>query len=58
VQLLDRWLTGLTGYPIEHSLGVAAALASLASVACVAIAVTAVPGYLAANVPADAAFQD
>ena len=58
VQLFDRWLTGLTGYPIERSLGIAAALASLAPVALVAIAVTAVPGFLAANVRVDAAFQE
>ena len=58
VPLLDRWLTSLTGFPVVHSTGIGAVLTSLAVVTLAALALTILPGYRAANVPAEAAFQD
>jgi putative ABC transport system permease protein len=43
-----------TGFPVVFSFGVLLALVSLASVTAVAVAITAVPGYLLARVPASA----
>ncbi len=57
-QLLDRTLHIVTGFPVDNSIGVRVAAVSLAVVTGVATAVAMLPGYLAARVPADAAFQD
>ncbi len=57
-QLLDRWLRAATGFPVAQSIGVAVAAACLAIVTVVALAIAMLPGYLAARVPTDVAFQD
>lgn len=57
-QLLDRWLHAATGFPVLDSIGVSVALASLSIVTSVALVIAMVPGYLAARVPTDVAFQD
>jgi len=57
-QLLDRALNTVTGFPVDYSLSVLVALLSLALVTAVALGTAMLPGYLAARVPADAAFQD
>jgi putative ABC transport system permease protein len=57
-QLLDRALGTVTGFPVSYSFDVLVAMASLGSVTVVAVGIATVPGYLAARVPADVAFQD
>jgi hypothetical protein len=57
-QLLDRALNMATGFPVDHTVEILAALTSLAVVFAVACAVATVPGYLAARVPVDVAFRD
>jgi putative ABC transport system permease protein len=57
-QLLDRWLRTATGFPVVDSIGVPVALTSFALVTAVALAIAMLPGYLAARVPTDVAFQD
>jgi putative ABC transport system permease protein len=57
-QLLDRALNTVTGFPIDYSVGVLVAVTSGAMVCAVALGIALLPGYLAARVPADAAFQD
>ncbi len=57
-QLLDRALNAVTGFPVSYSFDVLVAMASLAAVTVIALAIATVPGYLAARVPADVAFQD
>jgi putative ABC transport system permease protein len=56
-QLLDRALKTVTGFPVEYSVGVTGALASLALVTVITLVIAAVPGGLAARVPASAAFE-
>lgn len=57
-QLLDRALGSVTGFPVDTSLGFGVALGSLALVGAVASAIVLLPGYMAARVPVEAAFQD
>jgi putative ABC transport system permease protein len=57
-QLLDRALAQVINYPVVASLGLAPALASLGLVTAAAVAILALPGYLAARVPAAVALQD
>jgi putative ABC transport system permease protein len=57
-QLIDRWLRTMTGFPVAESLGLVVALVCLTIVTLVALAVAMLPGYLAARVPTDVAFQD
>jgi putative ABC transport system permease protein len=57
-QLLDRALASVTGFPVDASLGFGVALGSLAVVGSVASAIVLLPGYVAARVPVEAAFQD
>jgi len=57
-QLLDRALGAVTGFPVATSIGAGVALVSFALVGAVAFAFVLVPGYMAARVPAEAAFQD
>lgn len=57
-QLLDRALNHVTGFPVDQSLGVPIALTSFGVVVLLALAIATLPGYLAARVPAGAAFQD
>jgi putative ABC transport system permease protein len=57
-QLLDRTLHSVTGFPVDHAIGVRVAAVSLSVVIAVATSIAMLPGYLAARVPADAAFQD
>jgi putative ABC transport system permease protein len=56
-QLLDRALNAVTGFPVDYSVGVAAALGSLGLVTVIALAIAAVPGWYAARVPANVAFD-
>ncbi len=57
-QLLDRALAHVINYPVVASLGLGLALVSLALVSAAAVAILAIPGYLAARVPAALALQD
>ncbi len=57
-QLLDRWLRAATGFPVAQSFGVAVAAGCLLIVTVVALLIAMVPGYLAARVPTEIAFQD
>jgi putative ABC transport system permease protein len=57
-QLLDRALASIINYPVVHSVAVPTALGSLALVTAAAVAILALPGYLAARVPASLALQD
>jgi putative ABC transport system permease protein len=57
-QLLGRALNTVTGFPVAHSIGATVALGSLAVVTLVAGVIAALPGYLAARIPAEAAFRD
>lgn len=57
-QLADRALAGVIDFPVVYSVGALNALWSLALVAAAALAIVAVPGYLAASVPAALALQD
>jgi putative ABC transport system permease protein len=57
-QLLDRALASVINFPVVHSVAVSAALLSLGIVTATAMAITAVPGYLAAGVPPALALQD
>jgi len=57
-QLLDRWLRTATGFPVAQSVGLLVAAGCLAIVTVVAMAIAMLPGYLAARVPTDLAFQD
>lgn len=56
-QLLDRALKTVTGFPVDYSVGLTGALASLALVTAITLVIAAVPGALAARVPAAAAFE-
>jgi putative ABC transport system permease protein len=57
-QLLDRALASVTGFPVDMSLGFGVALGSFALVGAAASAIVLLPGYMAARVPVEAAFQD
>jgi putative ABC transport system permease protein len=57
-RLLDRWLTNVTGFPVNETLALPVAFLSLAVVAGVALAVAAVPGWFAARVPTTVAFHE
>jgi len=57
-QLLDRALGSVTGFPVDASLNITVALASLALVSAMASAIVLLPGYVAARVSVEAAFQD
>jgi putative ABC transport system permease protein len=57
-QLLGRALNTVTGFPVAHSIGAGVALLSLAIVTVVAALIAAVPGYLAARIPTEAAFRE
>jgi putative ABC transport system permease protein len=57
-QLLDRALVAIVNYPVVHTIALGTALASLAIVTAAAVAMLAVPGYLAARVPAALALGD
>ncbi len=57
-QLLDRALAHVINYPVVSSIGLAPALASVGLVTAAAVAILALPGRLAARVPASLALQD
>jgi putative ABC transport system permease protein len=57
-QLADRALSDVVNFPVVYSLPALTALRSLALVIASAAAILAVPGYLAAAVPASLALQD
>jgi putative ABC transport system permease protein len=57
-QLADRALAGVVNFPVVYSLPALAALSSLVLVVLTALAILALPGYLAASVPAALALQD
>jgi len=57
-QLLDRALAATINYPVVRSVAIPTALTSLALVTAAASAVLAIPGYLAARVPASLALGD
>jgi putative ABC transport system permease protein len=57
-QLADRVLADAVNFPVVYSVTVLTALKSLALVTATALAILAIPGYLAASVPAALALQD
>jgi putative ABC transport system permease protein len=57
-QLADRALAQTINFPVTQSFTPLTALSSLALVVAVALAILAIPGYLAASVPAALALQD
>jgi putative ABC transport system permease protein len=57
-QLLDRALAHVVNYPVVHSVAIVPALGSLALVTATAVLIVAMPGWLAARVPAALALQD
>jgi putative ABC transport system permease protein len=57
-QLADRALANVVNFPVVYTLPALTALRSLALVIASAVAILAVPGYLAASVPASLALQD
>jgi putative ABC transport system permease protein len=57
-QLADRALTHVINFPVRYSITATAALTSVSLVAAAALAILAIPGYLAASVPASLALQD
>jgi putative ABC transport system permease protein len=57
-QLADRALAHAIGFPVVHSVTALAGLESLALVTATALAILAIPGYIAACVPAALALQD
>jgi putative ABC transport system permease protein len=57
-QLADRALAQTIGFPVVYSITALTALSSLALVTATALAILAIPGYLAASVPASLALQD
>jgi putative ABC transport system permease protein len=57
-QLADRALTNAIDFPVVHSITALTGLESLALVTATALAILAIPGYLAACVPAALALQD
>jgi putative ABC transport system permease protein len=57
-QLADRALANAIGFPVDYSVIAPAGLASIALVIVTALAIVALPGYLAAGVPAALALRD
>ncbi len=57
-QLADRALAHVINFPVVYSLSGAGALRILALVCATALAIVAIPGYLAASVPAALALED
>jgi putative ABC transport system permease protein len=57
-QLADRALTSAVNFPVVYSVTAPMALSRLALVIAAALAILAIPGYLAAKVPASLALQD
>jgi putative ABC transport system permease protein len=57
-QLADRALADSINFPVVHSVTALAGLESLALVSATALAILALPGYIAACVPAAMALQD
>ncbi|HEV3319360.1 MAG TPA: FtsX-like permease family protein [Solirubrobacteraceae bacterium] len=57
-QLADRALANTINFPVVYSVTALTALRSLALMSATALAILAVPGYLAASVPASLALQD
>jgi putative ABC transport system permease protein len=57
-QLLDRALAQVINYPVVRSLALGDALWSLVLVTAVSVAIIAVPGWFAVDVPAELALQD
>jgi putative ABC transport system permease protein len=57
-QLADRALAQVINFPVVYSVNATAALTSVSLVAAAALAILAIPGYLAASVPASLALQD
>jgi putative ABC transport system permease protein len=57
-QLADRALAQTINFPVVYSLTALTALSSLALMTATALAILAIPGYLAASVPASLALQD
>ncbi len=57
-QLADRALAQTIDFPVTYSITALTALSSLAFVVAAALAILAIPGYLAASVPAALALQD
>jgi putative ABC transport system permease protein len=56
--LLSRALSVVNGFPVMESTHVPAALSNFALITAVAVAIVAVPGYLAARVPAAVGLQE
>jgi putative ABC transport system permease protein len=57
-QLADRALADVVNFPVVYSLTALTALRSLALVSATALVILAIPGYLAASVPAALALRD
>ncbi len=57
-QLADRALADTINFPVVHSVTALAGLESIALVSATALAILALPGYIAAGVPATMALQD
>lgn len=57
-QLADRALAETINFPIVHTFAASGVLSSLVLVPAAALAILAIPGYLAASVPASLALQD
>jgi putative ABC transport system permease protein len=57
-QLADRALANAIGFPVVYSVSALGALESLVLVSVTALALLALPGYLAASVPANLALQE
>jgi putative ABC transport system permease protein len=57
-QLADRTLVSVVNFPVVYSVPALTALSSLALVVVTALVILAIPGYLAASVPAALALQD
>lgn len=55
--VIDNYLVGVTGFPVQTQVATGAALGSFALVLVVALAVLAIPGWLVARVGADFSFQ-
>lgn len=56
--LAGRWLTITTGFPAPFSIGIAQVFLTLAFVTAIALAVIALPGLVAARVPARVSLQE
>jgi putative ABC transport system permease protein len=56
--LASRWLKLSIGFPAPFSVGIGLLLLTLAVIICVSLLVVALPGLIAARVPASASFQE